>query len=597
MAEQLTEDPWWLPGCLENLKKIPNAVLCTENHCNDAQNYWHAVCNCQAPYSNGCPDPPTAGCCSYTATSPIFVTGPQPCYCCCGCLANDTLVCTSANEVKAIQEFMVGDLVYVAMDPYLETWDQLPVVFSSGTGPESVNDLIQVRFGDPDSPRKVLASRNQLFMVQGNRLKRASKLVPLEDSLVQPDGSTVTILDLTAGKFEGGVHQISTSGTVATDWAGHLMIANGVVCGDYSLQLTNLEVANPELLVAGHNDLPEFGTRLYAERYAHLFASELRAHGAEAEYADDHAEGFQPLLASTRPRPGNDSAFITHRQALDIQENAPRQPPYSGAGTDILKYLFKLYQGFYPTITFYLDAGNELPNAYSVREYGSEFVVVNGGLIRTDVIQYEALAFVIAHQISVLRGGDPKDPSGNTCRGQADYNSILGVFPYVWFGLYSYPLVQPAIDQITAFFDFIDPEHREGLPGNRCNEISIDCRLKSLAAASVVASLPECAGGPPAPTLTVTGARAGEDGASVTVGFNEPVDVESAGKVGAYAFTPLAPATRVTVAPDALSSTVEAQFEPEQEYEVTVQDVTSASGHPLNPKKSSAYFTTPPKGA
>jgi hypothetical protein len=225
------------------------------------------------------------------------------------------------------------------------------------------------------------------------------------------------------------------------------MIYNGVVGGDYALQVTDLGKANPELLVDGHEDLPEFGTRAYAEKYAHLFADTLKAYAADATYEDDeHTPGFEPLAAALRPRiHGESTAFITDQQAEDILKNAPREPPYSGAGKDILNYLFKIYRGFYPNITFYLDDANEQPNAYSLREFGSAFVVVNGGLIRTDAIQYEALAFVIAHQIGVLQGGDPKDPEGYTCRGQADYTPFLAVFPYVWFGVYSHPMVHPVL--------------------------------------------------------------------------------------------------------------------------------------------------------
>lgn len=587
-------DPWWLPGCKDNIAKLPNAVLCSEQHCTDAQNYSHAICNCESPYSNGCPNPPTSGCCSYTATSPIYVSGPTPCYCCCGCLSSETQVNIGGTDTKAIKEFVVGDPVYVAMDASLSEWQQMPVLFSAGTGTDSVSDMIQIRFGAVGSSETVVATRSQLFMVQGGRLKRASTLVPMMDSLVRPDGTQAPVLDLTAGKFTGGVHAIATSVLVTTNIAGHLMIFNGVVGGDYSLQLTDLEKANPDLLVEGHAGLPEFGTKAYATKYAHLFANTLRAYPADAEYNETaNAKGFKPLVESGR-RPASDGhAFISARQAEDILDNAPRQPPYSGAGKDILNYLFRLYRGFYPGITFYLDDANESPNAYSVREYGTPFVVVNGGLIRTDAIQYESLAFIIAHQIMVLQGGEPMDAQGYTCRGQADYTALLAVFPYVWFGLYSHPMVEPAFEQITKFYGYIDIDNRQGIPGDTCNGISIDCRLSTMQAAWQVAPLPECAGGPPTATLEVTGATATPDGLSVVVSFNEEVDVVTAELPGNYAFNPLVPATKAVVGTDAKSVTVDAAFTPDTRYLVTAEGVLSATGHPLIPSKSSAPFTTP----
>jgi hypothetical protein len=64
------------------------------------------------------------------------------------------------------------------------------------------------------------------------------------------------------------LHRIATSTEPATRLAGHLMVANGVVCGDYALQLGNLEQTAPNLLVAGHADLPELGSEAYARSFA-----------------------------------------------------------------------------------------------------------------------------------------------------------------------------------------------------------------------------------------------------------------------------------------------------------------------------------------
>jgi hypothetical protein len=587
-------DPWWLPGCKDNVAKIPGGVLCSDQHCTEAQTYYHAVCYCTPPYSNGCPQPPTPNCCSYTATSPVLVLGPQPCYCCCGCFANDTLIAVDNTEKKKIQEILVGDMVLVAMDGSLKEWAQLPVEFSSGTGAESNSPMIQIRFGDEANPESIIATRNQLFLTPGQKLKRASKLVPELDQLVRPDGSSAKVLDLTAGTFKTGVHQISTSSRPTTNMDGHLIIANGVVCGDYSLQLTDLDQANPAMMVKDHHALPEFGTKAYAKRHAHLFANALKAHPTSRVYKPVANNAFEPFeLATPIEVPQDATSFITAVQAHDIENNAPSQPIYSGAGKDIVNYLFKLYKGFYPNVSFYLDDANELPNAYSFFKYGVPFVVVNGGLIRTNAVQYESLAFIIGHQLGVLYGGDPRGQDGYTCRGQADYAAILAIFPYVWFGIYAVPLIQPTIDQITKLFGFIDPAHRSGKPGDTCDFISIDCRLSAMNAAANTRVLPECAGGPPTPTLEVTSATPAEDGASVTVAFNEAVDVETAGNPGNYEFAPLVGAKSATVSDDALSVVVVAAFASDTEYEVRVEDVLSSDGHPLVPGKNRAVFRTP----
>ena len=211
----------------------------------------------------------------------------------------------------------MGDPVYVAMDADLKTWQQIPIRFSSGTGGDSNSSMIQVRFGDPDSPESVISTRNQLFLLPGKKLKRASTLVPGQDHLVRPDGSTVPVLDLVSGKFSKGVHMISTSNATTTDMAGHLIIANGVICGDYSLQLTHLEEAKPSLMAGGREELPEFGTKEYGLRYKHLFADAFKAHVATtkldvaAEHAESGPEGFTPYaLVRSLSIPEN-ATFLT----------------------------------------------------------------------------------------------------------------------------------------------------------------------------------------------------------------------------------------------------------------------------------------------
>ena len=47
-------DPWWLPGCKNNIAKIPGAKMCSDQHCTDAQNQGHMVCYCCDPFQNGC---------------------------------------------------------------------------------------------------------------------------------------------------------------------------------------------------------------------------------------------------------------------------------------------------------------------------------------------------------------------------------------------------------------------------------------------------------------------------------------------------------------------------------------------------------------
>jgi hypothetical protein len=251
-------DPPWYAQCLDNISKIPGGVPCPQDRCFHVNSYVHAVCNCQPPYSNGCTDPPTPGCCAYSASSPIFVVSNEgSCYCCCGMMGTSTEVDVGGQDAAPVHEIAVGDVVRTALDPGLEEWALVPARFSSGTGAGGPG--VEIRFGDPHELETVVADKDQLFLVEDGRLKRASRLVAGRDKLTRPDGSRVAILDLAALDQAGPRHRIATSDGPAADWAGHLIVVNGVVCGDYALQLADLEAERPEMMAEGHAGPPGYG--------------------------------------------------------------------------------------------------------------------------------------------------------------------------------------------------------------------------------------------------------------------------------------------------------------------------------------------------
>jgi hypothetical protein len=589
------------------------ALLCSEQHCTDSQNYSHAVCFCQKPYLNGCLNNPSPNCCSYTAESPIYVASPG-CYCCCSCFASDTPVVYGVGEsgqmeTKAIREFVRGDPVYVADDVDLKHWSTRTVAFSSGTGEGGLNTLLKIEFAAPGGDGALYCNHQQLFLMPDGKLKRASRLVPEQDSLVTPDGTPAKVISITPGRYKKGVHHIATTDGPATTVGGHLIVADGVVSGDYALQITNLDQVKPEVMVEGHADLPEVGTRAYAEAYGHLLVGDfaaVHAGGAEgaaqrrAAVGDDEDEGedhsvFEPFGARPPVRiPEHAQAFVTDEQARDILKNAPAYPPTSSVGLNTVNYLFKVFTGFYPGVHFYMDMHNPLPNAYSFKEYGETFVVVSAQLARTKAMHYEGLALAIAHELGHLYGGDPVDRFGYSCTGMADWAAVSAIIPYVWMGVLSKPMVQPGIDQVKEFFSYIDPRDREGVPGNTCNRISIECREKALAAgATNIIPLPECAGGPPDPTLAVVGATAGEqeDGTYVVVEFSAPVDPATAELVSAYMFDPSAPATAAAMEvgePARVRVTV--ALNKDVEYGAWAFGVLSTDGHPLIAGQNVAHF-------
>src|SRR5215213_8351466 len=142
--------PWWYSQCLENIQKLGGTV-CPQESCSNQpyQPYLRAICNCQPPYPNGCTpvNNPPPNCCAFNASTPIPVMS-QDCYCCCGCFADSTPVAFDKDQYKALVEFEVGDMIYVADDIKLTSWSQRRVMFSSGAGDLAAPSLmLKVTFG------------------------------------------------------------------------------------------------------------------------------------------------------------------------------------------------------------------------------------------------------------------------------------------------------------------------------------------------------------------------------------------------------------------------------------------------------------------
>ncbi len=230
-------------------------------------------------------------------------------------------------------------------------------------------------------------------------------------------------------------------------------------------------------------------------------------------------------------------------------------------------------------------------------EYGQPFIVITGGLVRTEAVKFESLAFVIAHELGHLYGGEPANAHGYSCEGTADYAAIVAMMPKVWLGLRVAPIIRHGVEQIKELFGYISKEKAAGTPGSKCMDIGIECRLATIDAAFTLNPLPECAGGPPAAALEVAGAEVAGDGLQVVVSYNLPVDPKSALAIGNYAFNPElavdsaalegAGGTRVALG---LAAPLKAGVT----YEVLVSGVLSANQQPLVDGKNTTTFQAPP---
>ncbi len=242
--------PPWMQGCLENVRLLTGCgtteecekLLCDPGWCADsAPSGIHAVCNCLPPYPNGCAPTPYPGCCTFGPESPIWTPGPgeTPCYCCCSEIGG-AWNADAEDSWKPAAELAEGQTLLVARDAGLQHWSERPLAFRGAAwAPAGAQVRIRFRRG-AGGEETVTAHRRQPFLLAGGRLRRAGELVPGTDALVARDGGAAPVVAVEDAP-EGTVYMLATSREPATSVDGHLILANGVVAGDFALQLADLD--------------------------------------------------------------------------------------------------------------------------------------------------------------------------------------------------------------------------------------------------------------------------------------------------------------------------------------------------------------------
>jgi len=476
--------------------------------------------------------------------------------------------------------------------------------------------MIKVSYEIDGEETYLLVTKSHLFLLTSGGLKRADKLVPWHeetqqgDKLMLADGGETPVTGLHVGYFKKGIHHIATTDHPALSLEGHLLNSNGVVTADYALQLAQEDTINAVSFAMTMEDvddeLPTFGTREYIEKYPHVVAGDFHAYPSPTEVSFSLEEAVEtkadiPGIFDAFGRgpisiPDDAQYFISQAQADDIftYHYDKIDTPASSAAMPAVRYLFAIYKGFYPQVEFRLDWEEPKPNAASFIHLDVPFIIINGGLARTEGVNFEMLAFVIAHELGHLYGGEPKTQTGKySCTGQSDYGGIMGVMTSVWYGKYYRQILQDAMKQLETFFGYISEDKRKGTPGDTCLDISIECRKAAMTAAMCTYPLPECAGGPKQPNLEVTSAEASQDDkvTVVTVSFNEAVNPDTAEDADDYKLAPDGTVTSAKVdKQDDSKVNLQVEIQPNVEYTLRVKDVLSANDNPLVSRKSTATF-------
>ena len=517
-------------------KGDPYYLACQGRHCTENVNQTpqeHALCQCKDINGKPLPDckPPSflypfnASVCVNIETKEFNSKSGRSCtkqgdswyqltcYCCCSCFAYGTQIGIPEGS-KAIEQFSIGDQVLTANvtahgDGVNLSWTPATVSFSSGTGPDGYQPtMVFIRHGGAGS---IIVTPDHLFLMPNGKLKRANRLVPGVDFLVSAEGVPVEINEVSLGEYRGGVHHIATDKEFSGEISGHLLISEGIVSGDFNLQI-HAAALKEAFFVDDHDELPTIGQPEYEQANTELLSDEytsflLMAGDDDEKKIVPHTRKFYVHGKHTTVIPNDAASYLSQAQAVDVGNNAPKYDfSEVGIGYATVSYALKLFQGFYPDIVFHHDVGRMETNAYAFEQYGKQVVVITGGMTRIKGLGLEGIVTILAHMIARLQKIQPQDELGYTSVAMADYYST-SVLRNVFFGNMYVTTFESGIKQIAELvLDSIDEENDayEGDPFAPTREVRID----SITAGNTMNFPPEEAGGPVLEGLEVTAATA-----------------------------------------------------------------------------------------
>jgi hypothetical protein len=595
-------------GCEQSVhNQNPNAIVCSDQHCTNfsESDTFHGQCatfgkgNVLYPVSTAqCLDPQTGALSEptyvqskfgnyYTCTPPLQV---QTCYCCCSCLAFGTPIATP-DGVKAIELFNVGDSVSVGnWDKSKLGWASGSVKFSSGTDPGSINTMIFIEF---DGGRQIIATPDNLFLMSDGKLKRSDRLVPDRDRILTAEGSALGVTAVLSGQWTKGLHHIATGLEFTGSLDGHLINANGIVVGDYCLQINQHELIKMGLMDDPAN-VPALGSSEFAKINSELETGRTFAKGAANI---DVPAGFKPFTLMDGVYTPDDAAkLFTDAQAADIVSNPEStfRPVYDDSGFESMSYIIRLFKGFYPDINVSIDKTNSNFNTYAFEMYGKKQLVISGEILRMSGLYQEAYQFILAQGISRLLGEKPVTANGFTYVGAADFFAISDVLRTVNY-LSAPNFYNNVLQQVMMLFNRISEANAGGDPADLANDPAVGCRIASVNTGIFGGGVLPCACNDLA-LLSAFSDSAEPDNLLLQLIFDKPIDPASVKDLYNFKFgSKDASATLPTV----LSAHVSRQNSQEvvlhvkspldQEFTVTVEDIVSVGGSVLNDKNSATF--------
>jgi hypothetical protein len=544
--------PWQADKCDPKLKEQGCQPTCSSNHCTSFQASYAYQENCKvtgrtyAPVStfecnnanthetlNVPIDQLLTKCQEKHAADPAWNL--TTCYCCCWCFARGTLIGVPEGFTK-IEKILKGDNI-VAAEVNIEgkdvklNWNPVKIEFARGAENTHEPAMVFLFYGEE---KNIICTTDQVFMLSDGKLTTAGKLMP-NDELIDKDGQAVPIHTVSIGHFNGGVYHIGTKLQFDGNVDNHLLLAAGVVAGDYTLQIHFSEL-DDKYKAYNHDNLPHLGTENYENKNDNLIVSKHDWVYSTIKNMKIKHKQFTSYSRSYAPIPFGAQSFITSNQASDILKNGEQRPVSDPIGYSQVANLIKLFKGFYPDVLCHLEWGMNEPNVWAFEQYGEKIIIISGGLVRMRGLFFDGLAMAIAHGISCFYGGKPQLENGFSCVAQADYYAYGVVSHNIWYGQAWGGSILSAMNEIETLLRLISDENAKGNPLDICSNPSIECRIKTIKSAVPGGSLPECAGGPKIPDLMLEAVSADKNKLKLT--FSQALTKESADNISNYILTP-----------------------------------------------------------
>ncbi len=496
-----------MTSCADSLG--PGQALCAAEHCSEFSetNDFQAVCQCVDWQGNAIPDcspkdssyPVVSDQCRNRQTGEVRTTdaetcnelGPpwywQDCYCCCACVASGTPVAIPGGN-RAIGDIMVGDQVLAASAAGSGwQWGAKTVSFSSGTpgGAGAQNVMVYIRYGDGDGDGDgtLIATPDQLFLQPGGKLIRADRLRP-GLSLIRQDGSEVPIVMVAVGNYQGGIHHIATDLPKAWNGSvdGHLLSLNGIIGGDYVLQIFATSGKADDLLVSA----PQIGTPEYAANMPELLVKPYVAGANAAPGVEVHHPQFSMFRDSETLVP--DEAFrlfSDEQEALLLGTAFTRRGFSDTTNLQMAEYHVRLLGAFFPGARIHIEWENQRPNLFAFESMGEQAVLVSGELLRLGLLRSEAIAMAMAFGIASRVIPADHDKPGPAMRDGINYVMHQAYRDPSWRDA----LVREGASQWSTLLDRLaEIEDRTDPPA-----LSADCLRRVIAAVLARRPLPHCA--------------------------------------------------------------------------------------------------------